>query len=715
MGALDNVKNFQVGGSSGESTSDSTAGPAVTMVKGEPTIKGPTLFTPKQTEELLANMQKQLDERTGFLPSLSRNLDLASAVTYGPSALREAEKHYAEEDQNLFKIRSEMATFQAAQDRARALQQLNRSIVNGGGGGSQVAGKGTTGGSGTTGGAFGFMTPESRATYNALNETDPTAAEAFRNKLTVSNQEKVDSFLNRAESFSQDIAVYDKDRGWELTKVPVAVYKQNTSRYSFDPPSQEDLNTSKESKEKPAPTKVSYNPEVANQKSNFQFSANSLIDNREGGYNAQDPITGMPVNMGIDQKAHKNIDVSKLNRPQALGIYKKEYWDAIGADSLNHAAATIAFDAAVNQGPEYAKKLIAETGGDPEKMIVRRAIDYKNLAESDPKYAKVYPAWIKRLSDVSKEAGIWGEKPSGENAKPEMIKTVANPNSPIAPTAAAMVNAPVTPQMTQVAYKGTGNRAQDIANLNAQTKGAEKQAESDVEVTTKERTTSSEAAGKREAALMDRVSNAREIEQDVNAIQNISKNKPQVMGLAKGLNPTSIAIHAASLIPGTDVKKADEMAADFLLNGPGEQEARGVAKGAGNRLGIMYGASVFKGSRLGVGLERMAADAKGVGPEYTAEANMINSEVIRNLAEFDKAKAQLWGEWKKTHGGKLASFDEFERSPEVDRLDNTYLQRMADKYPQYFKRTDKAVEEQDHPSNKAAEELERRRKAKEKQ
>jgi hypothetical protein len=117
----------------------------------------------------------------------------------------------------------------------------------------------------------------------------------------------------------------------------------------------------------------------------------------------KDGLSGAPAKFGINQKANPDIDVKNLTKPQAEAIYKTRYWDAIGGDNLPPKTAEIAFDAAVNQGPNYAKQLLAQTGGDPQKMLQQRAQDYNDLVKSDPRQAQYLPSWMNRLTVLSKD------------------------------------------------------------------------------------------------------------------------------------------------------------------------------------------------------------------------------------------------------------------------------------------------------------------------
>jgi hypothetical protein len=144
-------------------------------------------------------------------------------------------------------------------------------------------------------------------------------------------------------------------------------------------------------------------PKAPNAQAVSGFEANvTRILGVEGGYAANDAGAG-PTKFGINGKANPKVDLSTLTREGARDIYKAEYWDAIKADELTPAAAAIAFDAAVNQGVTYAKKLIEQSGGYALKMIALRRERYAETAKIPGKEAYL-PAWNARLDALVKYA-----------------------------------------------------------------------------------------------------------------------------------------------------------------------------------------------------------------------------------------------------------------------------------------------------------------------
>lgn len=135
----------------------------------------------------------------------------------------------------------------------------------------------------------------------------------------------------------------------------------------------------------------------------FQEVVGSLLQ-REGGYVAEDGKSKAPANFGINQKANPDIDVKNLTRARAIELYKSRYWDKIDGDKLAPATALVALDTAALQGVEVAKRLIDDTGGDPQAMIAVRREQLQALAAKDPEHKKQLAGWMTRLDGLAAEA-----------------------------------------------------------------------------------------------------------------------------------------------------------------------------------------------------------------------------------------------------------------------------------------------------------------------
>lgn len=134
--------------------------------------------------------------------------------------------------------------------------------------------------------------------------------------------------------------------------------------------------------------------------SNTFSVADTFVADIEGGYVPNDGGKG-PTNFGVNQFANPDVNVRNLTPETASQLRKQRYWDAIGADSLPQPTAMVAYDAAINQGQDYAKKLLEKTGGDPTLMLYQRREDYRKLAASSPLHEKSLKGWESRLNKLA--------------------------------------------------------------------------------------------------------------------------------------------------------------------------------------------------------------------------------------------------------------------------------------------------------------------------
>lgn len=138
----------------------------------------------------------------------------------------------------------------------------------------------------------------------------------------------------------------------------------------------------------------------------FQAAVDFVIDDIEGGdaFVANDNGRG-PTRFGINATANPDLNIQTLTRAGAERRYRERYWNAIDGDSLPPALALVAFDAAVNQGPDNARRWIEESGGDVERLLALREEHYRSLARQDADHAANLPGWLNRLERVRARAG----------------------------------------------------------------------------------------------------------------------------------------------------------------------------------------------------------------------------------------------------------------------------------------------------------------------
>lgn len=84
---------------------------------------------------------------------------------------------------------------------------------------------------------------------------------------------------------------------------------------------------------------------------NFIEAVNFTIEEEGGSKLVNDPSDpGGLTKYGIASKYHPGVDIKGLTRDQAVGIYRKEYWQASGCPKLPRGFALALFDNAVHHG-----------------------------------------------------------------------------------------------------------------------------------------------------------------------------------------------------------------------------------------------------------------------------------------------------------------------------------------------------------------------------
>jgi hypothetical protein len=181
---------------------------------------------------------------------------------------------------------------------------------------------------------------------------------------------------------------------------------------------------------------------------------------REGGYVNDPADRGGETKFGISKKSYPNLDIKNLTETEASNIYKRDYWDKINADQLPANIREMAFDAAVNQGVNWTKSALQQSGNDPQKFLQLRRERYREIAQKDPSQGKFLTGWMNRLSEFSMSpVGGFTSTPTMGGA-PSKIETAAIVNSmngfvgakPTPPSVVVAQNAP-PPSGTNV-YSG---------------------------------------------------------------------------------------------------------------------------------------------------------------------------------------------------------------------------------------------------------------------
>lgn len=132
----------------------------------------------------------------------------------------------------------------------------------------------------------------------------------------------------------------------------------------------------------------------------------------EGGYVDHPNDRGGETFMGIARNFNPEIweqygDEFRSGNPspEALNaikqVYYEDYWQSVnGIENLSEASALVAFDAAVNHGPGYANKLVAQAHDNPEAMLDERMDYYHSIVARNPSQRVFLNGWENRLSNL---------------------------------------------------------------------------------------------------------------------------------------------------------------------------------------------------------------------------------------------------------------------------------------------------------------------------
>ena len=159
----------------------------------------------------------------------------------------------------------------------------------------------------------------------------------------------------------------------------------------------------------------------------------------EGGYVLDDAGAG-PTNFGINGQANKisGDDIRNLSKAQAIDIYKTRYWDVIKADNLPANIRMMAFDAAVNQGPGTALRMLRAAKTDDgeyslDRFVTLRQMQYRRTLEGKkfnmmPQSEKdMYMAsWMNRIKEIQNTGSITTDAETGLPNVASMVSQIKN-------------------------------------------------------------------------------------------------------------------------------------------------------------------------------------------------------------------------------------------------------------------------------------------------
>lgn len=90
----------------------------------------------------------------------------------------------------------------------------------------------------------------------------------------------------------------------------------------------------------------------------------------EGGYVNHPNDPGGETNWGIAKRSYPHVNIRKLTRPQAIAIYRRDFWDRVQGGQLPPEVAFQALDAAVNHGVGQAVRWLQRAAGVADDGVI---------------------------------------------------------------------------------------------------------------------------------------------------------------------------------------------------------------------------------------------------------------------------------------------------------------------------------------------------------
>lgn len=110
----------------------------------------------------------------------------------------------------------------------------------------------------------------------------------------------------------------------------------------------------------------------------------------EGGYSNHPSDPGGPTNKGITIATYRTIkpnasaqDLQRITSAEVASIYKRDYWDKCGCDSLPKGLDYCTFDYAVNSGPARAVSVLCALVGVPQSKTPTKAM-FEGVGKRNP-------------------------------------------------------------------------------------------------------------------------------------------------------------------------------------------------------------------------------------------------------------------------------------------------------------------------------------------
>jgi hypothetical protein len=643
---------------------------AVAQVKTNPkggiSPVGNVPLSEKDTAELLARMEELVKERQSPLNLLMSGLKDAAAwgvpnlEGQKSAALKARDEQKISEAKDLFNMRSEMAALRSAQGQQELLKKQYEGVV-----GAQ----GAPGAAGAPAGvaAIPGLTPAQTNTIlsspNVQAELSTLAPNDYAGRLAVIRKAAQTEFGSESksrygapENTPQEVPIPELGTGLDLTTNEFRAYEATgklPTRYS----QYQDKVYAARGTGKPAaattvsPEAITKNPilrSIAGGESGFKN-----VPNAEGASTAYGPY----------QIVKGTFDSIKTNHPEFANVT----WDQFKA---NPKIQTAMAEAYYNDNDAVLKRNNIPVNADTHHaMWFSGNTKLATLPDNTP-IEKALTA--DQIAANKLEGKTVGDVRNGLRTRREQAAVSTAP-AELAPTTKADVTtaAPVTGEPVT---KSSLLKKRELEK---------KTAEIPIEAAATEARTAAEASGKSLEQLRTENDRANSTIAAAQRVINLADDPKlnKVMGYMHGNSPQATALatvpkFAASLVGQgenfEDLVKAnvfskDELAAHQRLNTDATQ------------LGIEYTANMFKGARLGIGLEKLGLKGKGVSADYLPEVNKLYANLAKDAAEFELKKNKAFSEWK--GNDPMKTYSQFLDTPGYDEMRNKQRELLLSRYP----------------------------------
>jgi hypothetical protein len=691
---------------------------------------------PTQTKDVLDNMQRFLDARESPLAILVGGLNAASAVAHGPQAYADYKRVKDAEDAQLMNYKTQMAAYKAAQGQAEKdaaiMSKINGGSGAGAGGSTYIEGVGNVSNSVLNN---PYIKAQLDATSNNADKIEiikkanavafgaqqkgyyeasgNTQGDVFFEPLGKTIRITPNQGLTYQNTGELPLTVGEADRKaakayWVKSQGNVAAPQAPASAPQVPAPAAPAATQSSA----PAPQGSLPVSAIRTAESNNNLN---VPDSSKGAQGAMQVLPSTAKNPGF------GVMPARDNSPEERERVGRDYYAAMQKRYGNDTIAAIAY----NWGPKNTDNWIA-AGGNPNdlpnetKQYVARA--HKAAQANAVAQAPAAPAVAQApaapaVAQAPAAPAVAQAKPATSSLFPTAAAATLPPppaqvpaaktltqGESVVPTPAAPAATPATAALTsatslpeqRAALQSAGVVPPKFSSAEEEKrwyKDQEDREKSRIAILEEEKKKIASGAGDRYNEMMKNDANSGNMITAANAISNIASNPENARGLGmskKGLltvpGALSNTIHALGAI-GTlghmSEKEANDWAAKTLP--ANVQDARDQLEKHAKDLGIGYAAQVFHGARMGIGLEKMAMESKGIGTEFSAATNKMHADIIKEGALFNRAKVQLWNEYAAAHGGpNNASFSDFEMEPKYRALEDQTRARLAQKYPNVF-------------------------------